>query len=151
MSFISSLVRSFANQRQHMCRSRGTAAIVLMLLATSFLVEGCGPEKVGPQAPVDQTRGKEALISALDAWKAGKKPEDLAKEKPMINVQDVDWIQGAKLVDYKLTDKIVPQDQRLFVDVQLDMLAPDGKKKQKTVKYTINTSPVLSVFRQFVD
>lgn len=93
----------------------------------------------------------EALVTTLDAWKAGQKPEDLANHQPKISVQDLEWMSGTKLVDYKITDKVTPVDARLFVDVQLNVIAPDGKKSQKTVKYVMNTSPGLAVFRQFVD
>src|SRR5262245_15408079 len=113
------------------------SAILPLLLA--FATSGCGPQKVPSQPPVDQKKGLEALSTTVDAWKAGKKPEDLGNQSPKILVQDLEWTGGAKLLDYKVTDKVSPVDHRLFVDVQLEMVKPDGKTVQKTVKYQMNT------------
>lgn len=91
------------------------------------------------------------MTTVLDAWKAGKKPEDLAKQNPKVVVQDMDWIQGAKLSDYKVTENSVPKDANLISEVELKLVGTDGKEKKKTVKYIVGTSPVLTVFRQMMD
>jgi hypothetical protein len=118
-----------------------------VLLGLGGLTAGCGPDRVPRLPPVDEAKAKEALVVVLDGWKAGKKPEEFGTQKPEIIVQDLEWMQGAKLSDYKVTDKVVVKDARYFSEVQLNLVLPDGKEVKRTVQYVINTSPKLSVFR----
>src|SRR5436190_1117633 len=46
----------------------------------------------GRAAPVDPPRAREALVTALDSWKKGEKPEALKEASPSIVVQDFDWM-----------------------------------------------------------
>jgi hypothetical protein len=128
-------------------RSLATAVI----LSSTLLSSGCGPDRVQKQAPVNVTVAESTLVKVLDAWKSGQKPDELAKQSPKIVAQDMDWVMGAKLADYKVTGNNVPKDANLISEVELNLVAPDGKEKKKTVKYIVGTSPVLTVFRQMMD
>ena len=97
------------------------------------------------------TVAESTLVKVLDAWKSGQKPDELAKQSPKIVAQDMDWVMGAKLAEYKVTGNNVPKDANLISEVELNLVAPDGKEKKKTVKYIVGTSPVLTVFRQMMD
>lgn len=116
-----------------------------MLLALVLSV-GCGPRKA---APVNVERAREAMKQALDAWKAGSKPDDMPKQSPAITVQDFDWMAGSRLVDYKLVDDGKAEDANLRIQVKLTMQDARGKSVQKTVAYVVGTDPVLTVFRAF--
>lgn len=115
------------------------------------LLAGCGPDRVQKQAPVNVSVAETTLTKTLDAWKDGKKPDELGSQSPKIVAQDMDWQMGAKLTDYKVTGNSVPKDANLIAEVELKLIAPDGKEKKKTVKYIVGTSPVLTVFRQMMD
>ena len=71
-------------------------------------------------------KAREALRTALDAWKAGAKIESLATGSPEIIAQDFDWMQGKKLVSYKVEGDGLPQDANLRVDVELELADDAG-------------------------
>ena len=67
------------------------------------LFVGCGNQFT----PVETGTAQEALTLMLDRWKEGRKPEILRDESPSIEVQEMDWSRGAKLLEYE----IVSDDQ----------------------------------------
>ena len=80
---------------------RTPRCFVLSLAIASALLGGCSRS---PWAgTVDADRGRDALKTALDAWKKGDKPEALKNNTPAITAQDLDWLGGAKLVNYEVT------------------------------------------------
>ena len=66
---------------------------------------------------------------------------------PAITAQDLDWLGGAKLVNYEVTGDGKTIEANLFVPVTLTMKTPAGKEVKKKVTYIVATSPYLSVFR----
>ena len=103
---------------------------------------GCGP--TAKQADPDAARA--ALRQALDAWKKGDAPESLKSVSPPVTVSDRQWQQGAKLLDYEVSDKTEANgfDQRFTAKLTLD--DPAGKKTQKAA-YDVSTHPKLVVVR----
>ena len=87
-----------------------------LLLALLFAL-GCAGGPVA--APVDASKARAALATALDAWKAGTPIGDLAKAAPPIVAQDFDWMAGVKLTDYALDGDGKPEDANLRVRVKL--------------------------------
>lgn len=118
--------------------------LCLMAAATGFVL-GCSNKS----APVVPEKAREALKSALDAWQAGTKMEDLARGSPEIIAQDFDWMQGKKLVSYKIEGDGLPQDANLRVDVELELAGDGEKSAKKRVSYIVGTAPKLTVFRSF--
>lgn len=121
-----------------------------LAMGLGTLLAGCGANKVSKQPVVDEAKAKETLVVVLDGWKAGKKPEDFGSQSPVIIVQDIEWLRGAKLNDYTVTGKHTPKDANLISQVQLKMVSPEGKEVNKTVNYIVGTSPKLSVFREIM-
>lgn len=109
---------------------------------------GCsgGPQKA---ASVEPEQARAALKTALDAWQAGQKIESLAALTPEIIAQDFDWMQGKKLVSYKINDGGSAQDANMRIDVELTLGADGGASETKRVAYIVGTDPKLTVFRSF--
>lgn len=107
---------------------------------------GCSAQ--GPRAaPVEPDRARAALVAVLDLWKAGKKIEDAGTASPPVVAQDIDWMAGAKLTDYKVLGDGTPEDANLRVRVQLSVRDAQGRAATKTVTYIVGTDPRLTVFR----
>jgi hypothetical protein len=103
--------------------------------------------------PVDSPRAREALKTALDAWKSGQSVDSLASSSTPMTVQDFDWAGGAMLVDYQIIDDGQAYDANLRVRVKLVLDAPTknaGKPAEKTVWYLVGTSPSVTVFRDML-
>jgi hypothetical protein len=95
---------------------------------------------------VDSETAKSTLISVLDGWKAGDKPDAWQQKTPSVVIQDLDWIGGAKLTNYEIISETAI-DANLHCEVKLSLSSPDGSESEKTVTYLVSTSPVLTVFR----
>jgi len=96
---------------------------------------------------VDPGRARDALKVALDGWKKGDTPAALKEGSPPIVVQDLDWIGGAKLVDYQVDGDGKAREANLYVPVKLTLRSRQGKEIKKSVSYVVATSPRLMVFR----
>src|SRR5262245_14093405 len=81
-------------QRNH-CRP-GLLALLLGLVAVGCTSSGQRAD------PVDASRARESLRTALETWKKGEKPDALSKGSPGITVQDMDWENGCRLVAYEV-------------------------------------------------
>jgi hypothetical protein len=124
---------------------RALRCSLLLLAIAVTLLGGClGSPRA---APVDPDRAREALKSALDVWKKGDTPAALKDSTPAITAQDLDWLGGAKLVDYEVTGAGKSMEANLYVPVTLTLTMPKGKEVKKKVTYVVGTSPYLTVFR----
>jgi hypothetical protein len=117
---------------------------IVISLAIAFLGGCSGSQRA---APVDAARAREALTTTLDVWKKGDTPDTLKNSTPTITAQDLDWMGGAKLVNYEVTGEGKSIESNLFVPVTLSMKTPAGKDVKKKVTYIVATSPYVSVFR----
>ena len=118
--------------------------LAAVALAAAFLA-GCSS---GPKAaPVEPGKARAALVTALDAWKAGKSIDELKAATPPIVAQDFDWMAGAKLTDYAVVGDGEAQDANLRVQVKLTLRTAQGATATKTVHYVVGTDKTLTVFR----
>lgn len=117
----------------------------IAILALGLLLPGCG--RSGNPHPVNPVKARELLQTALEAWKAGKKPEDLAQGASSTTVQDFDWMQGKKLTDYQINPQDAETGANLTCQVTLHLQDAEGNSEEKTVYYVVGTSPGYSVFR----
>jgi hypothetical protein len=116
------------------------------MLVAAILFPGCSGE--GRRAvPVDPPRAREALITVLDSWKKGDKPNALKSASPPIVVQDFDWMAGQSLISYEVLGDGKDDDANLRIPVRLTLGGPKGNVK-KDVSYVVGTSPTLTVFRE---
>ena len=119
---------------------------LVISLAVAFVPLG-GCSRAPWAGTVDAPRAREALKTALDVWKKGDMPEVLKNDSPAITAQDLDWLGGAKLVNYEVTGEGKSVEANLYVPVTLTLAPPKGKEVKKKVTYVVSTSPYLSVFR----
>lgn len=118
---------------------------VLLVLAL-FTCGGCGGTSAGP---VDASAARRALESALTAWQQGESPGSLKQSDPPITVQDLDWKNGVKLVEYEILPDAQLDRLNLHAHVKLTLEDASGNQTQKTVQYVVATDPVTTVFREF--
>jgi hypothetical protein len=114
---------------------------VLILI---FGVAGCGSHA----SSSDQSEGRKALQTVLDAWKGGEKPDVLAQRTPPIHVSDGDWRSGLRLQGYKANNegKLVGSD--INYEVVLELKTPKGQVVKRNAVYAVTTLPQLLVVRQ---
>ena len=109
-----------------------------------LIVTGCG-DKVG--APVKLDVAQQTLLTAIEAWKEGKSAEDLLAEKPSIVVQEAEWVEGTKLLEYEIVNDEEQAGPNLIATVKLKLSKEDGTVTSKTATYVVGTSPGLTVYR----
>lgn len=129
------------NQQTRIRRNQGWYA-ALWFNCLAFLV-GCGNH----YTPVDAGTAQAALSSTLEAWKEGKQPADLLEGSPSIEVQDIEWNNGAKLLEYEIVSDDGASGQGLIAWVKMKLTSSNGKTTETTAKYVVNTSPDVRVLR----
>ena len=132
------------NGFQFDCRKLFSMAQIRELMCLALLA-GCGGN-----VPVKVDVARKTLASTMESWKEGKTPEDLRKRSPSIVVQETEWTNGAKLLEYEILDGDKPVDANLIARVKLKLSGADGKEITKTATYVVGTSPVLTVFRDLM-
>ena len=131
--------------------TRPRRLVACLVLLTALPLAGClGSSQA---RPVNATRAREALKTALDHWKKGEDPKTLeSSEIPMV-AQDFEWAGGAKLIDYQIVNDGKEEDVNLRIQVKLT-LKNVGKDKEKPVQkkasYVVGTSPSVTVFRDIM-
>jgi hypothetical protein len=129
----------------HAAPGRVPRCCVISLAIAVALLGGCSGSQWGKS--VDAERAREVLKTALDVWKKGDMPATLSNNSPAITAQDLDWLGGAKLVNYEVTGDGKSLEANLYVPVTLTLKMAKGKEVKKKVTYVVATSPHLSVFR----
>jgi hypothetical protein len=126
----------------------GTLGVIFACLAAIavFAMSGCSSTAAHA---VDTSRAREALVATLDHWKKGDSPDSLPSSTMPMTVQDFDWQDGAKLLDYQVQGDGEAKDANLSIKVKLSLDGVQGKsrKVEKTVSYLVTTSPSITVFR----
>ncbi len=120
------------------------AAALAAALSLTLGAAGCGPAAT----PADPADGRKALLAALDAWKGGEKPDDLARRAPSIHVADGEWSGGFALQNYKAEEEARHVGSDLNYKVVLELKTPKGKAVTKDAVYAVSTQPQLLVLRQ---
>ncbi|WP_148598318.1 hypothetical protein [Aquisphaera giovannonii] len=121
-------------------------------MATSLCVSlavaaGCDAGGGPGRGSVDPEAAKRLLVEVLDAWKAGGKPEDLARKSPPVTVGEEEWQAGSQLVSYELAPGERAVGSALSCVVELSVKGKDGKAARRRVSYDVTTAPP-SVFRR---
>jgi hypothetical protein len=128
-------------------------AACLVVLAT-LLLPGCSGSSSAN--PVNELQARDALKVALDAWKNGESSKSLESSSTPMTVQDFEWDQGAKLVDYEIMSDGAARGPNLYVQVKLVTVGEpakgkkEAKRTEKKASYVVGTSPRLTVFRDIM-
>jgi hypothetical protein len=115
-----------------------------------LLLLSIGCSSGGNPYPVNSQLAEETLNRTLDAWKDGKTPEEMQEETPPVVVQDMDWMNGKKLLEFEVLDDSQAVDANLIAKVKIKMSTGDGKMTERTVTYVVGTAPKLTVFRDLM-
>ena len=111
------------------------AALLIILTGVS-----CGGPNMNP--PADRARG--ALEAALNAWRDGKRPGNVAGTDPPVQVVDNEWTNGRKLAAYEVLREQPSELDKRFA-VKLTYKAPTGAAE--VVYVILGVSPI-AVFRE---
>jgi hypothetical protein len=119
------------------------AAMLAALVSTG--VSGCG----GYSAAAHRVAADEArstLDAVLKSWQEGETPDAWQQKTPAVVVQDMEWKSGVKLISFEMLESQAI-DANLHCRVKLILDTPQRGQVERTVKYLVGTSPVLTVFR----
>ncbi|MCA9124967.1 MAG: hypothetical protein KDB11_32545 [Planctomycetales bacterium] len=120
-----------------------TGSVVILTL---ILCTGCGSNATAPS--LDVSVANSSLITALDAWRQGHAPESLRQSSPSIIVVDPQWNDGQRLVSYRVLESSTNDGSNLHVPVELELEDGAGVRSKLTAKYTVGTSPKITVFSE---
>ncbi|MDZ4782160.1 MAG: hypothetical protein SGJ19_18085 [Planctomycetia bacterium] len=114
------------------------------LLAVSLLVflGGCGGASEADYIPETEA-ARQSLVAALDAWKAGQKPDPIHVGEIEVRIEDSIWRKGAKLRAYEIVAEPAVEGPRKF-SVKLTLDRPPAPQ---TVDYYVVGKAPYWVFR----
>lgn len=111
--------------------------ILVVGMCCSWL-SGCSPKPVQS----DPAAAKQLLSDTLEAWKSGKKPEDLKSLSPPIYVGDARWSRGARLIEFSIAGDGEYHQSSVRIPVRMKV---DKDVKPREVFYWVSTNPANSV------
>lgn len=100
---------------------------------------GCGKKTdVKDYVPIEDA-ARQSLATALDAWKAGKAPDQIGATNPAINAQDIQWRDGKKLAAYEIVGPAASEDQNRWFTVKLTL---EGAQPIETTYVVVGIDPI---------
>jgi hypothetical protein len=117
--------------------------MALVAVALFLGVAGCAG---GSSGAGNEQSAREALGSALEAWKNGRTADDMRRGTPEVVVGDSAWKLGLKLSGYEI-GKGMYDGKNLRVPVTLTLVQPPRGTRKIDVNYIVGTSPVVTIFR----
>ena len=117
--------------------------LALFIVLAPCLVTGCG-RSLDPA--VDPAEAGKALQTALEAWKSGKSPQDLAKASPFIIMNEDDWRVGKRLLDFDM-EKGSVSGRQVRCRVRIKLSDKDDKAVERDAVYIIDTVPQIVIVR----
>lgn len=117
-------------------------ALVVFFTAIAVCATGCHKADVKDYVPAEEVARK-ALGAALDAWKSGKRPDQIGASNPTVNAQDIQWRDGKKLADYEIVGPAPAEDQNQRFTVKLKLA---GEAAPKETTYVVVGKDPLWVF-----
>jgi hypothetical protein len=118
-------------------------AMANLSLGLLLSVAGCAGNIHGAGS---EQAAREALGSALEAWKNGRTADDMRRGMPEVVVGDSAWKQGLKLSSYEI-GKGMYDGKNLRIPVTLTLVQPPRGIRKVEVNYIVGTSPVVTIFR----
>lgn len=116
---------------------------VMTLLLASIGSSGCGGGKQSYVPP--QALARQALETALTAWKNGQPVGAIEGGPAPIQVLDSDWYKGHKLDGFEILGDENAADGKRWFSVRLDLQKPRGTR---TVRYLVTGKSPLWIYRQ---
>ncbi|MFN0051293.1 MAG: hypothetical protein ACKV0T_03830 [Planctomycetales bacterium] len=119
--------------------------VTLLVSLAAITLAGCGPGQASPKGSTEDVT--KVLSVALDAWKAGKKPDELRSEKPAVNIADQDWQAGLALKEYQVSGSPVKYGGNWRVSAVLTLTDERQSALQKQVAYDVTIQPAITILR----
>ena len=123
----------------HLSRSLAPAD----LLAMCALFAGCSSGSHDGYIPKPQS-AREALDTALSAWKNGDAYATIDSVTPAVQTFDSRWQAGRKLQEFEIIDELEEEGPKQF----LVRMTVEGEKEPAEVKYFVVGKDPLLVFRE---
>jgi len=110
-------------------------------------VAGCaGAPELPAELRYDSGEARNALATALDAWKKGE-ARALARRNPPIRFLDDDFAAGLRLSDYEIEEPDREIELHKDVEVILSLRDARGNVVRREARYQVATKPGLAVLR----
>ena len=119
--------------------------ICSLVLLQMMCCLGCAKKTIPDVTSNDSAR--QALSTALDAWKAGSNTKSLEQSATALYVGDEDWSRGDRLMEYTVIGEGEPFGTNVRFMVDLHLTSARGESIQKRARYIVGTNPVQSVKR----
>ena len=129
-----------AGRRVYICR----LAASLFLALTPIVVAACTSRKAGDFIP-KEAQSRQALTTALTAWKNGEKWEKISAGESTIEALDNKWRAGQQLADFQILEADPAGEGPQWFTVKLVMKKPAGELK---VRYVVVGIDPLWVYRE---
>lgn len=109
---------------------------------------GCGGEAPPLAMATTPDAARAALTAALDGWKGGAAPADLAARTPPLTLGDPDFARGVKLQAYKIEGE--PKVAGVGLSFVVTLTTQDAAKPPaaRKVAYRVVTTPGTAVSRE---
>ena len=114
-------------------------------------VVGCGGKNYTPPPAADPAVARSALEKALDCWKLRIEPNELQKSEPPVTVQDEDWLDGRRLVEFQLLSGEQTLGNSIRWPARLKVVGADNRERNIEVIYVVSTNPVIHIYRREPD
>jgi hypothetical protein len=111
----------------------------LAVIAVTLAVGGCHQADVKDYTPPEEA-SRQALATALDAWKAGKSPDQIGATSPAVNAQDKQWREGKQLTAYEIVGPEPGEDQNARFRVRLTVAG--AAAPQETTYVVVGKDPI---------
>lgn len=112
---------------------------IRLAVIAALVVGGCHKADVKDYAPLEEAAWQ-ALATALDAWKAGKAPDQIGATGPVVNAQDKQWREGKQLTAYEIVGPEPGEDQNARFKVKLSVAG--AAAPQETTYVVVGKDPI---------
>lgn len=123
---------------------------LVLAVAPLVLLLACGPGNNSPAPPSSVDEARQALVVALDTWRNQQAPAALAEREPPIVMNDHDWAQGKRLIDYQIQGEGNSFGNNVRFQVLLNLTAPTGRSQRAAALYVVATEPAINILRSDV-
>jgi hypothetical protein len=114
-------------------------------LAGAILIVGCSSSPV--ELVGDEEEANTLVAEALDAWKAGQKPDALQASQPALHIADEDWRAGNVLKAYEVAKNPQAAGSHWRVSAVLTLSADGQPETTKNVAYAVTMEPAITILR----
>ena len=119
---------------------------VILFSVISIVLPGCS-ESPGIQPGGDAAAARDALTTALDAWKGGNDPKSLQSGEKAFWVTDEDWKSGKKLTDYRIAEEVEQSGGHWRVCAELTISDSGQSASSERICYAVTIAEAISIIR----